>query len=72
MITIPDPAARPTITVNEAGELLGVSRSTAYEAVRVGEIPSIRLGRRLVVPTAAIRKMLLLDEPPPVRTGAPL
>jgi excisionase family DNA binding protein len=58
---IPDAAAQPTITVDELGELLGVSRSTAYESVRNGDVPSIRLGRRIVVPTAAVRRMLLLD-----------
>lgn len=43
-----------TLTVTEAGNLLGVSRSTAYELVRSGELESIRLRRRLVVPVAAI------------------
>lgn len=62
-MTVPDPAARPTLTVEEAAELLGVARSTAYDGVRSGEIPSIRIGRRLLVPTAAIRSMLRLDEP---------
>ena len=58
---LPDPATQPTITVDELGELMGVSRSTAYESVRNGEIPSIRLGRRIVIPTAAVRRMLLID-----------
>lgn len=58
---IPDPAEQPTMTVEETGEALGISRSTAYDAVRRGEIPSIRLGRRLVVPTAAVRNMVQLD-----------
>ena len=38
------------VTVEEAAVLLGISRSLAYELVRQGEIPSIRLGRRLVIP----------------------
>lgn len=58
---LPDPATQPTITVDELGELMGVSRSTAYESVRNGEIPSIRLGRRILVPTAAVRRLLLVD-----------
>lgn len=57
-----DPTIRPTMTVEESGELLGISRSTAYDAVRTGQIPSIRVGRRLLVPTAAIRRMLQLDD----------
>jgi excisionase family DNA binding protein len=38
----------------EAGEVLGISRSLAYELVRRGEIPSLRLGRRIVVPVHAL------------------
>lgn len=60
-MVVPDPAERPTMTVDETASVLGVSRSTAYESIRTGDIPSIRLGRRLVVPTAAVRKMLQLD-----------
>ena len=41
-----------------------ISRAKAYEAVKTGEIPSIKLGRRIVVPTAAVRRMLLLDGGP--------
>jgi excisionase family DNA binding protein len=41
---------RLTVTVEEAGVMLGVSRSHAYELVRQGELPSVRLGRRIVVP----------------------
>ena len=43
-----------TLTVTEAGNLLGVSRSTAYELVRTGELESVRLRRRVVVRTAAV------------------
>lgn len=39
-----------TYTVTEAAELLGISRSSAYECVRRGEIPSLTLGRRVVIP----------------------
>jgi excisionase family DNA binding protein len=49
---------RPTITVEEAGPVLGISRSSAYEAARTGEIPTLRIGRRLVVPVGALRRML--------------
>lgn len=53
---------RLTLTVEEAGALLGISRAFAYEAVRRGEIPSIRIGRRVLVPKAALRRMLGVDE----------
>jgi excisionase family DNA binding protein len=39
-----------TLTVEQAAELLGVSRGLAYEAARRGQLPTIRLGRRLLVP----------------------
>jgi excisionase family DNA binding protein len=42
--------ARTTITIPEAASLLGIGRTAAYEAARRGELPTRRLGRRLVVP----------------------
>jgi excisionase family DNA binding protein len=60
---VPDPASEPTITVERAAELLGISRGQGYEGVRTGAIPSIRIGRRIVVPTAKVRRMLELDGP---------
>ena len=61
---IPDLATMPaTMTIPEAAELLGISRSAAYRAVTRGEIPTIRIGRRLLVPTAKLYAMLgLLPE----------
>jgi len=47
-----------TVSVEEAGEILGCSRNTAYEAVRRGEIPVIRIGKRLLVPKAALERLL--------------
>ena len=58
MTALPDPASEPTLRVEHAGRLLGISRSTAYEAARSGEIPALRFGRRLVVPTAALLELL--------------
>jgi len=55
MSTIPNPA---TMTVTQTATMLGISRSSAYECVRLGSIPSIRLGRRIVVPTHAIDALL--------------
>lgn len=46
------------LTVPEAGELLGVSRAHAYLMVKLGQIPIIKLGRRIVVPRVALEKML--------------
>jgi excisionase family DNA binding protein len=48
-----------TITVEEAGRRLGISRGLAYELVRRGEIPSIRLGcRRIVIPAGAVEAIV--------------
>jgi excisionase family DNA binding protein len=52
---------RLTVTVEEAARLLGISRGLAYQMVRVGKLPAIRFGKRLVVPRHAIEK--LLQEP---------
>ena len=51
-------SARPTLTVEETAELCGISRSLAYEAVRNGELPSVRVGRRILVPTARLEAWL--------------
>jgi excisionase family DNA binding protein len=45
---------RITLTVEEAAALLGLGRTAAYEAARRGEIPSRRLGRRVIVPVPAL------------------
>ena len=51
-------AERRTMTVEEAGRLLGLGRNGAYEAAARGDIPIIRIGRRLLVPKAAFDRML--------------
>ena len=53
-----DTMKRRTLTVEEAGEWLGIGRSAAYAAAKRGEIPTIRIGRRLVVPRDALERML--------------
>lgn len=52
-----------TYTVEEAGELLGVSRNSAYEAAARGEIPTVRIGRRILVPRAAFDRLLAEGAP---------
>jgi excisionase family DNA binding protein len=49
---------RPTVTVEEAAQILGLSRNPTYDAVRNKQIPSIRVGRSLKVPSAWLRRML--------------
>ncbi len=49
---------RLVYTVEEAAALLAISRSFAYEAVQRGEIPSMRIGKRILVPKAALERFL--------------
>lgn len=49
---------RVTVSVEEAAHLLGLGRSAAYEAARRGELPTRRLGRRLLVPVPALLEWL--------------
>ena len=52
------PEDRLTVTVDEAAELLGISRTMAFQAVRSGEIPAIRVRRRILVPVARLNDLL--------------
>jgi excisionase family DNA binding protein len=58
------PADQLTFTIEEAAALLGISPSTAYEAVHRGELPALRFGRRLVVTRHTLETMLGLNQPP--------
>jgi excisionase family DNA binding protein len=49
---------RRVVTVNEAAAMLRISRGAAYEAAKRKQIPTIRIGRRLLVPLAALERML--------------
>lgn len=60
---VPDPYERPTLTVEETAEILGVSRGAAYKAAQSGEIPTLRIGRRILIPTAKLLDMLGVEEP---------
>lgn len=51
----------PTITVEQAGELLGISRRSAYRAASAGELSTFKFGRRLLVPTAPLLDLLGLS-----------
>jgi excisionase family DNA binding protein len=58
MSTIPEQEKRLTLTVKETAELLGISRNGVYEAVRTGQIPSIKFGQRIIIPYKAVISML--------------
>ncbi len=51
---IPDPATEPFVSVSRVGAILGVSRRKAYYAVESGDIPSVRIGGTLRVPSGEL------------------
>ena len=51
-------SVRRTYTVDEAAAILGISRTTAYECVKSGELPSLRLRRRIVIPVSALESLI--------------
>ena len=61
---------RLTYTVTEVAELLGISRTTAYQCVRRGEIPAVTLGHRLVISRVAIDRLLATPTNPPRERSA--
>ncbi len=68
--------SRQTVTVPEAANILGIGRSGAYAAVRSGAIPAVRIGHRILVPVAALERLLkatpgTLTEARTNATGAP-
>jgi excisionase family DNA binding protein len=46
------------LTMDEVGVVLQLSRNTVYELARSGDVPTIRLGRQLRAPRAALERML--------------
>ena len=55
----PEEPQRQTLNLwPDTGRILGLSRGATFQAAKRGEIPTIRIGRRMLVPKAAIAKML--------------
>ena len=59
------------LTVTQAAELLGLSRSAAYRAAQRGDFPVLRFGHRLLVPSAPLLALLGLADDTPLRQGTP-
>jgi hypothetical protein len=54
--------AKPTITVREAGmKIFGLSRNASYGAAKRGDFHTIRMGKRILVPTAPLRRQLGIE-----------
>lgn len=47
-----------TYKIEEAAKLLGLGRNQTYEAARRGDIPCLKIGKRLLVPKAALDRLL--------------
>jgi excisionase family DNA binding protein len=52
------PESRAVLTVEEARQELGLGRRGMYQAIRRGEIPVLRIGRRILIPRIALERML--------------
>ena len=51
------------LTPVETAKLLRIGRATVYWQIRQGTIPSIRMGRKILVPRKALEKLLDVDKP---------
>jgi excisionase family DNA binding protein len=47
-----------TYTIDETAEITGVSRATAYRLIKDGTFPSIKIGKRLLVPRKALYQFI--------------
>ncbi|ATL64867.1 helix-turn-helix domain-containing protein [Nocardia terpenica] len=69
-------AGEPTISIEDLGVVLGLSRSTAYNAAKDGDVPVIKVRGRYRIPSAWVRHLLQLQvparpaEPQPEGSGA--
>ncbi|WNB84522.1 helix-turn-helix domain-containing protein [Cellulomonas sp. ATA003] len=52
---------KSTVSVQVAAKVLGIGRNQAYQAAHNGELPTLRIGRRILVPVPALLAMVGLD-----------
>lgn len=55
---VKEDVVRLVLSVEETRRLLGLSRGLMYEAIRTGQVPSVRIGRRILIPRRALEQML--------------
>lgn len=53
--------AQPTLTVADALKVVPISRNGIYEAIRRGEIQTVKIGKKILVPTAPLRRLLGIE-----------
>lgn len=65
---------RKAYSADEFREIIGMSRNGIYAGIRRGEIPSVRIGRRVLIPASAVEEMFGSQAPPADQGehGAPL
>ena len=56
-----DPDKQPVLKPEDIFSLLPLSRASVYQALKQGDIPSIRVGRKILIPTAAFLRFLEVD-----------
>jgi hypothetical protein len=56
---IPDPEEEPTLTAKRYAAIMGVGLRSVYAAIDAGQVPCIRVGRRVVIPTRQALASLL-------------
>jgi len=61
-MTLDELKDKTTISVEEAAPILGISRGAAYQAAKTGELPTLRIGRRIVVPVIPLLKLIGVEE----------
>lgn len=61
-LSLEELASRRTCSIDQAAAVLGIGRSTAYSAARDGSLPTLRVSKRLLVPTAKLLAMLGCDD----------
>lgn len=59
---LPDPREKPWLTVAELAAITGEGQKVIRAAVDAGQLPSLRIGRYVRIPTAALLRLLAISE----------
>lgn len=51
-----------SLTVEQMGKVLGISRSTAYELANSKGFPTLKIGRRMIIPRIALMRWMMTKE----------
>ena len=60
----PQPGERRTLTIKETAASLGISDWMVYEMVKRGEIKTIRIGKRILIPISALDQFVAENRSP--------